>query len=72
MNLSFSGCGFLGIYHLGVAKTFSKEGKTFISKVKRYGGASAGALIASLFAVHGADEEIVEVTRYCYFEVIMI
>lgn len=44
MNLSFAGCGFLGIYHVGVASCF-KEYAPQIS-VKTISGSSAGALVA--------------------------
>lgn len=45
LNLSFGGCGFLGIYHVGVAAAF----KTLIPGCK-FGclaGTSAGALAAA-------------------------
>merc|ERR1719341_461002 len=44
MNVSFSGCGFLGLYHMGVVsclKTFAP--KLFLNKVS---GTSAGAIAA--------------------------
>ncbi|ESO08021.1 hypothetical protein HELRODRAFT_75153, partial [Helobdella robusta] len=63
MNVSFSGCGFLGIYHLGVAKTLVSEGKKFVNMISRFGGSSAGALIASLLAIHGPNEDAIELCR---------
>ncbi|XP_045200088.2 patatin-like phospholipase domain-containing protein 4 isoform X2 [Mercenaria mercenaria] len=48
MNISFCGCGFLGIYHIGVAKALLKHAPSFLSKIERVGGASAGALIGAL------------------------
>ncbi|XP_049791047.1 patanin-like phospholipase domain-containing protein atgl-1 isoform X1 [Schistocerca nitens] len=44
MNLSFAGCGFLGIYHIGVAVCFKK----FVPHVllNKISGASAGAIAA--------------------------
>ena len=44
-NISFAGCGFLGIYHMGVASAFHH----FLpnSNFERLCGASAGALAAT-------------------------
>ena len=47
INVSFAGCGFLAIYHLGVAKGLMKDGKSFVENVNRWGGASAGAIAAA-------------------------
>ncbi|XP_055621224.1 1-acylglycerol-3-phosphate O-acyltransferase Pnpla3-like [Toxorhynchites rutilus septentrionalis] len=44
MNLSFAGCGFLGIYHVGVAVCFKKYAPHLL--LHRISGASAGALAA--------------------------
>ena len=44
MNLSFAGCGFLGIYHVGVATCFGEYAPHLISD--KISGASAGALVA--------------------------
>ena len=50
LNLTFSGCGFLGIYHVGVVWAFKDRAPAFLAKVNNVGGASAGALAAgSLF-----------------------
>ncbi|XP_064639179.1 patatin-like phospholipase domain-containing protein 4 [Lineus longissimus] len=46
-NLSFAGCGFLGIYHLGAAACIVKHGQGLLKNVERYGGASAGSLVAA-------------------------
>ena len=47
VNVSFAGCGFLGIYHLGVLRCFLTHGKPMLHRVKRWSGASAGALAAA-------------------------
>ncbi len=47
VNVSFAGCGFLGIYHIGVMRCFLTHGKHMLHRVKRWGGASAGALAAA-------------------------
>ncbi|CAH1127889.1 unnamed protein product [Ceutorhynchus assimilis] len=44
MNLSFAGCGFLGIYHVGVACCFRKYAPHLL--LNKVSGASAGALAA--------------------------
>lgn len=44
MNLSFAGCGFLGIYHVGVAACFKKYAPHLL--VDKISGASAGAVAA--------------------------
>lgn len=45
MNLSFAGCGFLGIYHVGVAVCFKKYAPHLL--LGKVSGASAGALAAA-------------------------
>ncbi|KAH0555513.1 1-acylglycerol-3-phosphate O-acyltransferase Pnpla3 [Cotesia glomerata] len=44
MNLSFAGCGFLGIYHVGVAVCFKKYAPHLL--LDKISGASAGAIAA--------------------------
>lgn len=44
MNLSFAGCGFLGIYHVGVAVCFKKYAPHLL--LNKISGASAGAIAA--------------------------
>lgn len=44
MNFSFAGCGFLGIYHVGVASCLKKYAPNLL--VNKISGASAGALAA--------------------------
>jgi len=61
MNLSFAGCGFLGIYHLGVAHVLVSNGRRLLPNVQRYSGASAGALIAATLAIVGDDIKSIEV-----------
>lgn len=43
-NLSFAGCGFLGIYHVGVAACLKKYAPQLV--VHKASGASAGAIAA--------------------------
>lgn len=44
MNLSFAGCGFLGIYHVGVATCFRQYVPDLVTE--KIAGASAGSLAA--------------------------
>lgn len=48
MNLSFSGCGFLGLYHMGVACCFRQYCPQICQN--QISGASAGALVATALA----------------------
>ncbi|CAD5113547.1 DgyrCDS2709 [Dimorphilus gyrociliatus] len=52
VNLSFAGCGFLGLYHLGVAQCLVTHGKRFLQEnVEFFAGASAGSLVAAILSV---------------------
>uniref|UniRef100_A0A0R3RYS3 PNPLA domain-containing protein n=1 Tax=Elaeophora elaphi TaxID=1147741 RepID=A0A0R3RYS3_9BILA len=55
--LSFSGCGFLGVYHFGVLQEFNRDGKALMKRVKRCAGASAGSLAAALWTFQPDDAE---------------
>ncbi|MGH0129472.1 UNVERIFIED_CONTAM: hypothetical protein FKN15_075550 [Acipenser sinensis] len=46
-NVSFAGCGFLGVYHVGVASCFQEKAPYLIRDANRIYGASAGALTAA-------------------------
>ncbi|XP_028404793.1 1-acylglycerol-3-phosphate O-acyltransferase Pnpla3-like [Dendronephthya gigantea] len=46
LSLTFSGCGFLGIYHVGVASALKDRAPKLLEKIENFGGASAGALAA--------------------------
>ncbi|XP_072432969.1 patatin-like phospholipase domain-containing protein 4 isoform X3 [Chiloscyllium punctatum] len=48
LNLTFSACGFLGIYHLGAAVALHRHGNKLLSKIQNYAGASGGALVAAV------------------------
>jgi len=61
INLSFAGCGFLSVYHLGVAKALMTNGRKFLMNVQRFAGASAGALVAALLALDDCDLQMLEV-----------
>ncbi|KAB5565883.1 hypothetical protein PHYPO_G00246610 [Pangasianodon hypophthalmus] len=46
-NISFAGCGFLGVYHIGVASCLQQEAPFLIENAQHVYGASAGALTAT-------------------------
>ncbi|XP_044050444.1 patatin-like phospholipase domain-containing protein 2 [Siniperca chuatsi] len=46
-NISFAGCGFLGIYHVGVASCLVENAPFLVLNAKHIYGASAGALTAT-------------------------
>ncbi|XP_038663408.1 patatin-like phospholipase domain-containing protein 2 isoform X2 [Scyliorhinus canicula] len=45
-SISFAGCGFLGIYHIGVASCLCEHAPHLVHNAKNIYGASAGALTA--------------------------
>uniref|UniRef100_A0A8D0L237 triacylglycerol lipase n=1 Tax=Sphenodon punctatus TaxID=8508 RepID=A0A8D0L237_SPHPU len=46
-NISFAGCGFLGVYHIGVASCLKEHAPFLVANAKNIYGASAGALTAT-------------------------
>ncbi|XP_047431550.1 patatin-like phospholipase domain containing 3 [Mugil cephalus] len=66
-NLSFAGCGFLGIYHIGVASCLLEKAPYLIKGATRLYGASAGALTAAVLAsqapITKCCEDVIEVAR---------
>ncbi|XP_018420437.1 PREDICTED: patatin-like phospholipase domain-containing protein 4 [Nanorana parkeri] len=63
-NLSFSACGFLGIYHLGAASALLKHGQKMLSAVRLFAGASAGSLVAAVLLT--APDKIKESKDFIY------
>ena len=51
LNLTFSGCGFLGIYHLGVVTCLKENAPLLLKRVRCFGGASAGSFAAVALVV---------------------
>uniref|UniRef100_A0A3Q2VA77 triacylglycerol lipase n=1 Tax=Haplochromis burtoni TaxID=8153 RepID=A0A3Q2VA77_HAPBU len=64
-NLSFAGCGFLGIYHIGVASCLLEKAPYLIKEATKLYGASAGALTASIVFSFPAKccEDVIEVAK---------
>lgn len=67
MNLSFAGCGFLGVYHLGVAACLSSHAPQFLKNVTAFAGASAGSLVAAVLAtsapLNKCSDHVIELTN---------
>ncbi|ROL52572.1 Patatin-like phospholipase domain-containing protein 2 [Anabarilius grahami] len=59
-NLSFAGCGFLGIYHIGVASCLLEQAPYLIRGATKIYGASAGALTASVLTTEACLEKCCE------------
>lgn len=49
-SLSFAGCGFMGIYYVGVSSCILERCPRFIRDASRFYGASAGALMAAVLS----------------------
>lgn len=64
MNISLCGCGFLGIYHLGVAACLRKHGQGFLKSVDKVGGASAGGLVGLVLVV--GQDKIEDCVKFTY------
>ncbi|POM57633.1 Patatin-like phosphoLipase [Phytophthora palmivora] len=60
-NFSFSGCGFLIPYHLGVAQGLQDAG--FIQADSKFAGASGGAIAALSLAANSSMSDIHEETK---------
>ncbi|XP_051547352.1 patatin-like phospholipase domain-containing protein 2 isoform X2 [Myxocyprinus asiaticus] len=66
-NLSFAGCGFLGIYHIGVASCLLEQAPYLVRGANKIYGASAGALTASMLTTEAClekcCEDVIEVVK---------
>ena len=60
INITFSGAGFLGIYHVGVVSCLKFNGKKLLENVDNFGGSSAGALTACMLLFDVDLEESVQ------------
>ena len=47
-SISFSGCGFLGVYHIGVASCIKMHSPNWLKGVDRIYGCSAGSIVAAM------------------------
>ncbi|KAL5005473.1 hypothetical protein ScPMuIL_018929 [Solemya velum] len=64
MNMSMCGCGFLGVYHIGVATALVTRGRRLLEKIDRYAGASAGSLVSAITLL--APERLEDCKQYTY------
>ncbi|XP_041054891.1 patatin-like phospholipase domain-containing protein 4 isoform X2 [Carcharodon carcharias] len=64
LNLTFSACGFLGIYHLGAAGALYRHGNKLLSKIQNYAGASGGALVAAVLLLQ--PEKLEQCKEFTY------
>ncbi|XP_015248148.1 PREDICTED: patatin-like phospholipase domain-containing protein 2, partial [Cyprinodon variegatus] len=66
-NISFAGCGFLGIYHIGVASCLREQAPFLVDNARHIYGASAGALTATALVtgvcLGDAGASIIEVAK---------
>lgn len=66
-NISFAGCGFLGIYHIGVASCLQEQAPFLVQNARHIYGASAGALTATALVtgvcLGEAGASIIEVAK---------
>lgn len=63
-NITFSGAGFLGIYHIGVVSCLKFYGKNLLDKIECFGGSSAGALTACMLLTDMDLEASVQFVMY--------
>ncbi|XP_067889234.1 patatin-like phospholipase domain-containing protein 4 isoform X2 [Heterodontus francisci] len=64
LNLTFSACGFLGIYHLGAAVALHRHGNKLLGKIQNYAGASGGALVAAVLLLQ--PEKLEQCKEFTY------
>lgn len=66
-NISFAGCGFLGVYHIGVASCLREHAPFLVANATHIYGASAGALTATALVTGAclgeAGANIIEVSK---------
>lgn len=66
-NISFAGCGFLGVYHIGVASCLREHAPFLVANATHIYGASAGALTATALVtgicLGEAGANIIEVSK---------
>ncbi|XP_022421039.1 patatin-like phospholipase domain-containing protein 2 isoform X1 [Delphinapterus leucas] len=66
-NISFAGCGFLGVYHIGVASCLREHASFLVANATHIYGASAGALTATALVTGAclgeAGANIIEVSK---------
>uniref|UniRef100_H2XSB5 Uncharacterized LOC100179837 n=2 Tax=Ciona intestinalis TaxID=7719 RepID=H2XSB5_CIOIN len=61
-SISFSGCGFLGVYHIGVASCFKTYAPDLVSSFNKIYGCSAGSIIGAMLLSDVCFGEVCERT----------
>lgn len=64
-NISFAGCGFLGVYHIGVASCLQEHAPFLVANAKNIYGASAGALTATALVTGAGLGKSKSERRFC-------
>lgn len=59
-NLIFLGCGFLGVYYIGVMLCLKEDVVDFLNCVNCYGGVSVGVFVVVGFVMDLSISEVVE------------
>ena len=56
-SVSFAGCGFLGMYHIGAGMAIEEHVPGYIDRLEMFYGASAGAIVGVFAAcgIHGVE-----------------
>lgn len=56
-SVSFAGCGFMGMYHIGVGMAIREHAPEYVDRLEMLYGASAGALVIAFAAcrLHGLE-----------------
>uniref|UniRef100_A0A8C6C8I6 Acylglycerol transacylase n=1 Tax=Monodon monoceros TaxID=40151 RepID=A0A8C6C8I6_MONMO len=62
-SLSFAGCGFLGIYHIGVTRCLNERAPHLLRDARRFFGASAGALHCAFLLSGQTLQALVDLVR---------
>lgn len=50
-NISFAGCGFMGIYYVGASSCFLERVPQLVQGASKIFGASVGAIIAAVLSI---------------------
>uniref|UniRef100_A0A3B4B227 triacylglycerol lipase n=1 Tax=Periophthalmus magnuspinnatus TaxID=409849 RepID=A0A3B4B227_9GOBI len=62
-SISFAGCGFMGVYYIGVAACLFQRCPELVHRAARLYGSSAGALLAAILTVEEACSELMSLAR---------
>ena len=61
-SISFSGCGFLGVYHIGVASCLKTHASGLLDSIERVYGCSAGSMIGAMLFMDVSFGEVCQHT----------